>query len=191
MMQLLRLWLHLAGASLALPEYGTCFVQTEEQSACWVPDWSWAMLTMCSCVGPCLQLSMSPVLRGTGVHTSSSLTMVLLRGAAQAKAHSVTAKTMQMGDVQSCPWREKVECHPLSSCPGGNKRLEICHLPWSHAVQQGQGDSTAVSGFSHVGQELLKELTWENLPASQGTSSVWRRSLPDNGPCDSREWSWR
>lgn len=34
-------------------------------------------------------------------------------------------------------------------------------------VKQGQGDSTALSGSSHVGQGLLEELTWENLPAFQ------------------------
>lgn len=78
------------------------------------------MLTMSPCVGPCLQLSMSPVLCGSVVHTSSSLMMVLLRGAAQAKASLVTAKTMQrqMGDLQSSPCREEVECHHLSSCTG-------------------------------------------------------------------------
>lgn len=82
------------------------------------------MLTMCPCVGPCLQLSMGPVLCGSGVRTSSSLMMVLLQGAAQAKTGLVTEKNMQrqMGDLQSSPCREEVKCHPLSSCTGGTQK---------------------------------------------------------------------
>lgn len=109
---------------------------------------------------------------------------------AQAKAGLVTAKTMQrqMGDLQSSPCREEVECHPLSSCTGGTQKPS--DLPSSLKSNKAKETAQPSQDSSDVGQGLLEELMWENLPTSQGSSSVWRSSLPDNGPSDGGEWSW-
>lgn len=149
------------------------------------PQLELGMLTTYPCVGLCLQLSMSPVLCGRDVHTLSSLMMALLRGAAQAKAGLVTAKTMQrqMGDLQSSPCREEVECPP-SSCTEGTQK------PWDLPSALKLCCAARPRGH-HSSLRIFSCRTGTFGRADIGKTPCLSRNFTGLKEQPSRQWPWR